>query len=85
MTLLLLQGKYIGGLINSIDVIPAHHGIQQPTELEALDSGSPQYCARNDELFRASLVNPTLQRNRQLRSMHQGLINDTIALRQLYQ
>jgi len=49
------------GLINSFDVIPANTlkgikaGIQQPTELKALDSGSPLRYARNDELIRASL------------------------------
>ena len=86
MTLLLLQGKFIReGLINSFYVVPAHAGIQQLTELKSLDSGCPLRYARNDELFRASLVKPTLKRNGQLRRMHQGLINDTIALRQLYQ
>jgi hypothetical protein len=48
-------------LINHFDVIPAHTlkgtsvGIQQSSELKALDSGSSLRYARNDELCEVSL------------------------------
>jgi hypothetical protein len=42
-------------LINHFDVIPAHAGIQQSSELKALDSGSSLRYARNDELCEVSL------------------------------